>query len=74
MSCVGVLLYLALTVRPDIAFAVGQLSRYMSCPTPDYVRVAKAIDWLSKMQSLVTQSTSEPKLMWLVKQSSDLLT
>ena len=41
MSCVGALLYLALTVRPYIAFAVGQLSRYMSCPTPDCVRVAK---------------------------------
>ena len=41
ISCVGALLYLTLTVRPDIAFAVGQLSRYMSCPTPDCVRVAK---------------------------------
>ena len=40
MSCVGALLYLALTVRTDIAL-VGQLSRYMSCPTPDCVRVAK---------------------------------
>ena len=40
-SAVGGLLYLALTARPDIAYAVGVLSRFMSCPGVEHVEVAK---------------------------------
>ena len=40
-SAVGGLLYLALTARPDIAYAVGMLSRFMSCPGKEHVEAAK---------------------------------
>lgn len=42
-ALVGSLLYLAITVRPDISFAVGALSRFMSCPTVGHWRVAKGV-------------------------------
>jgi len=40
---VGSLLYLSTTTRPDIAFAVGVLSRFMACPEEDHMRVAKGV-------------------------------
>ena len=42
-SLVGALLYLSVTTRPDIAFAVGALSRFMSCPTTVHWGVAKGV-------------------------------
>ena len=42
-SLVGGLLYLATTVRPDISYAVGVLSKFMSCPTVSHWRAAKAV-------------------------------
>jgi hypothetical protein len=40
-SAVGGLLYLSITARPDIAQAVGVLSRFMSCPGKDHVEAAQ---------------------------------
>jgi len=40
---VGSLLSLSTTTRPDIAFAVGVLSRFMSCPEEDHMRAAKRV-------------------------------
>jgi hypothetical protein len=40
---IGSLLYLAAHTRPDIAYAVGALSRYMTKPSNDHWRAAKGI-------------------------------
>jgi len=43
MELVGSLFYLSTPTRPDIAFAVGVLSRFMSCPEQDHMRAAKGV-------------------------------
>jgi len=40
---VGFLLYVSTKTRPDITFAVGVLSRFMSCPEQDHMRAAKGV-------------------------------
>jgi hypothetical protein len=42
-SIVGSLLYLAVNTRPDISFAVGMLSRFMSAPTHRHMQAAKHV-------------------------------
>jgi hypothetical protein len=42
-SMVGALLYAAMSTRPDIAHAVGMLSRHLSNPKPSHVIAAKRV-------------------------------
>ncbi len=42
-SAVGGLLYLSLTAQPDIAQAVGVLSKFSSCPGEEHVAAAKQV-------------------------------
>jgi transposase InsO family protein len=42
-SIIGVLLYAAISTRPDIQYAVSYLSRYLACPGPAHWKAAKRI-------------------------------
>ena len=42
-SCIGSLMYAMLGTRPDIAFAVSTLSRYMAKPGPEHITAAKQV-------------------------------
>ncbi|KAG7548326.1 Integrase catalytic core [Arabidopsis suecica] len=55
-ALVGSLLYLTIT-RPDIAFAVGLVSRFMQAPRKPHLEAAKKI--LNKKQPTVSLSTTE---------------
>ncbi|RVW26239.1 Retrovirus-related Pol polyprotein from transposon TNT 1-94 [Vitis vinifera] len=72
-SLVGGLIYLTHT-RPDIAFAVGVISRFMHCPSKQHLGAAKrllryiarnmisgygAVCWSSKKQAVTALSSSE---------------
>jgi len=60
---VGSLMYLSTPTRPDNAFAVGVLSRYISCPEEDHMRAAKGlIQYLRGTTSLVVVSGNHKPL------------
>ena len=47
-SAVGSLMYAQVCTRPDIAFIVGMLGRYMSNPRVDHWKAAKWVMWYLK--------------------------
>ena len=42
-SAVGSLMYLMVSTRPDLAYAVGTVSKYVEVPSPDHVGAVKRI-------------------------------
>jgi len=41
--CIGSLIYLMICTQPDIAYSVGVLSRYVSCPGKAHMQAVKQI-------------------------------
>ncbi|GJY49268.1 hypothetical protein Tco_0439224, partial [Tanacetum coccineum] len=60
---IGCLMYAITCTRPDIAFAVGKLSRYTSNPSTQHWQ---AIQKASKKQTCITGSTMESQFVALV--------
>ena len=56
-SVVGTLIYLAITARPDIAHAVGCLSRAMHAPTATHVKMLRQTMGYLKSHGFATDST-----------------
>ena len=75
---VGALLYCATNTRPDIAYAVGQLSRAMSRPTPELEECAlRVIRYLYRTREIGLRYEADPRPLhgysdsdWAVKHST----
>src|ERR1700677_820177 len=63
ISVVGSLMYLAVTTRPDIAYAAGVLARFNSNPGPAHWQAAKLLRYLkgTTNQKLVYQPSTLPE-------------
>ncbi|CAI7876058.1 unnamed protein product [Closterium sp. NIES-53] len=70
-SIVGSLMYASTTTQPQIAYAVSQLSKVVSCPKAFHLHAAKrvlsdaTISWQSKRQPVVALSTTESEYISL---------
>jgi hypothetical protein len=47
-EALGALMYLAVCIRTDISYAVGDLTRYMSAPMLEHWAAVKVILWYVK--------------------------
>ena len=63
---IGSIMYLTTCTRPDLAFSVGQLSRYVQSPTQQHIGAAKQVLVLryfidTKSQGIVYILEARPK-------------
>lgn len=58
---VGSLMYLATCTRPDLAYAVGQLSRYVQSPTQQHIGAAKRLLRYQKPRNRVLEGRSDQR-------------
>ncbi|KAL0415974.1 UNVERIFIED_CONTAM: Retrovirus-related Pol polyprotein from transposon TNT 1-94 [Sesamum latifolium] len=79
-SLIGSLRYATDCTRPDIAYAVGVLSRFTSkpgdsCSTTGYIFIlgGAAICWKSKKQTIIANSTMEAELIALASASEEAI-
>ena len=58
---VGTMIYIAITARPDVAFAVGKLSRGMHCPNKLHCDIWKdVVGYLRNTTTLPLRYTRKP--------------
>ncbi|CAN0918246.1 Retrovirus-related Pol polyprotein from transposon TNT 1-94 [Linum grandiflorum] len=81
-SAVGSLMYTMVCTRPDIAHAVGLVSRFLSNPGKAHWEAVKwifkylrggAISWQSKLQQCVALSTTEAEYIAAVEARNEML-
>eukprot|EP00253_Pinus_taeda_P005034 PITA_05034 len=82
-SAVGSLMYAMVCTRPDIAHAVGVVSRYMNNPGKEhwmavkwvlrYLKGGTAVNWVSKIQSVVALSTTEAEYVAATEASKEMI-
>eukprot|EP00253_Pinus_taeda_P017667 PITA_17667 len=78
-SAVGSLMYAMVCTRPDIAHAVGVVSRYMNNPGKEHWMAVKwilrwtIVSWVSKLQSVVANSKIEAESVDATEASKEMI-
>ncbi|KAL2236675.1 UNVERIFIED_CONTAM: Retrovirus-related Pol polyprotein from transposon TNT 1-94 [Sesamum indicum] len=79
-SAIGSLMYAMICTRPDIAHAVGVVSHFMSNPGMMHweavkwiLRYLRAVSWVSKLQKVVTLSTTEAEYVAVTEAAKELI-
>ncbi|KAE8676976.1 Vesicle-associated protein 4-1 [Hibiscus syriacus] len=82
-SAIGSLMYAMVCTRPDIAQAVGAVSRYMNNPDKIhweavkwiliYLRGGTAVSWVSQLQKIVALSTTEAEYVAVTEASKEMV-
>ncbi|XP_068658003.1 secreted RxLR effector protein 161-like [Aristolochia californica] len=87
-SAISSPMYVMVCTRPDIAHAVGVVSRYMSNLDPDmakdidgrmstsgyvYTLGGIAVTWVSKLQKIVVPSTTEAEYVVVTEASKEMI-
>eukprot|EP00253_Pinus_taeda_P011411 PITA_11411 len=73
-STVGSLMYAMVCTRPDIAHAMGVVSRYMHNTGKEHWMAVKWIlSWVSKLQSVIALSTTEAEYVAATKSSKEMV-